>query len=175
MRDHPLNPILVDRAVELWKRALAAPVYNNLAPGEDHMPSMLTNMMLTVAPKDNTPEKLKAFGEALKARIESPTTSHDGTFTYYEDYMGVDYHPSRLLKDAAEDVGLNMPFPIKTGLNIDDDCVSFHMGYASSTMYHYPLADGRWLVTDLTGRADMLKIIACINAGHDLGLTIEPA
>lgn len=175
MRDHPLNPILVDRAVELWKRALAAPIYNNLAPGERHIPSEVTNFLLDQRVKDNTPEKLAAFGEALKSRLNTPTVSRDETFTYYENYMGVDYHPCLMLKGAAEDVGLKMDFPIKTGMTIEDDCVSFHMGYATPNMMHYPLAGGRWLVTDLRGRDDMKKIIAAIEAGNDLGLTIEPA
>lgn len=167
-KNYEPNPIIIDRAVELWKRLLAAPVYNNLAPGERHLPSELANALAYEAPKNNTPEILEAFGHALKATLLVPREGRD----YFHTYLAVDYHPDLALKDAAEKAGLKMPFPIKTSMNLYDDCVGFSIGYAAPMVYHYPLSGNRWLVTDLYG-GDITKVIALANAGVDTGLTIE--
>jgi hypothetical protein len=167
VKNYTPNPIIIDRAVELWKRALGAPKYQNERPGEETLP--LASMLASMTPKNNTPDVLEAFGAALKASllVEDPENGW-----YGKTYLRVDYDPDRTLAAAANTAGLEMTFPWKTTMHIDEDKVSFSIGYGAPDQHHYPLPDGRWLVTTLRGD-EMPKIIERVAAGVDLGLTIE--
>ena len=172
MQEKATNPIIVKRAAEIWKRAMAAPIYNNLGPGEVHVPSMFVNALMSTAPKNNTPEILEKFAAELEKRLLAPVTSRSGDWTYFQNSLCVDYHPDPMLKESADAAGLKMDFPIKTSMYMQDDCVGFAMGYGKPMQYHYPLSGGRWVITDLRGD-DMQIIIGLIERGIDVGLTVE--
>lgn len=162
------NPIIIARAAELWKRALAAPIYQNEEPGFESRPNIMAGMLAAQMAKNNTPDVLDKFGAALVEILMRP---REGS-RYFEQHASVDYGPDRVLQDAADAAGLKMEFPWKTNMTLDTDCVSFSMGYSAPRKYHYPLSGGRWLITTLYGD-DMAKIIARVEAGVDVGLTIE--
>lgn len=169
------NEKIVDRAVELWKRALGAPVYRNTAPGSPgNTPANdMASLMVAVLPKNNTPEILGAFGSALKKLLmEKQPYRHNPESADYIRSLGVDYDPDEILDRAAKEAGLKMKFPWKTNMYIYGDRLMFSTGYAGARMHHYPLPDGRWLVADLSGD-DMDKIIALAASGVETGLTIE--
>ena len=170
MRDYVPNERIVDRAVELWKRALANPVYRNTMPHEpEHAQNEALNAMLATLPKNNTPEILDCFGVALKAALMTPVRSKH-VDPYYQTYLGVDYHPDQMLREAAETAGLKMEFPVKTNMHLAENYVSFAMGYGARHKYHYPLDDGLWLVTSLHGsREDIDALIRYANNGGYAG------
>lgn len=159
MREAP-NEQIVDRAVELWKRALADPVYDN---GGDGLASVLAGM----AKQNSTADVLEAFGVALKAALMTP-----GQYGYL-DILSVDYDPDPTLRAAAEKAGLLTKFPWKTRMFINPDCVAFSQGYGAPDVYHYPLPDGRWLVTRLRGEdiAEVIKLVM----GEAPNFTVEGA
>lgn len=164
------NPIIIARAAELWKRALAAPIYQNEEPGHETGLNMMTGMLAAKMAAQNapTPEALDKFGAAL---IESLMQPREGG-RFFERSLTVDYGACEMLRAAAEKAGITMDFPWKTYMRIEDDSVSFSMGTGARRLYHYPLSGGRWLITTLSGD-DMAKIIAQVEAGVDAGLTIE--
>lgn len=166
MDNYTPNPVIVDRAVELWKRVLATPLYQNERPGEG---GSLAPILAAMAPKNNAPDVLESFGVALKKSLLQEDADQGW---YGKTYLGVDYGPDRTLADAAEEAGLQMQFPWKTSMHIYTDKVCFSIGYGSPDVYHYPLSGGRWLITDLRGK-DIAKLIALIEAGADLSLQIE--
>ncbi|WP_426106402.1 hypothetical protein [Massilia sp. TSP1-1-2] len=176
MRDYQPNPIIVDRAVELWMRALGAPVYRNALLGTPDGIAMAPVMALAaMLPKNNTPDILAAFGVALKRRLlEKQTSTHNPDYHFYADTLCVDYDPCPMLAAAAAEAGLKMEFPCKTHMWIAANYVSFSMGYGARDKHHYPMEGGRWLVTDLRGD-DVDKVIGSIETGAPLGLTIEQA
>jgi hypothetical protein len=77
-----------------------------------------------------------------------------------------------MLEKAAEIAGLKMMFPIKTDMRLDEDYVSFSIGYGAQTINHYPLKDGRFLATTLRG-SDISKIIDHYNTGNPLSLDVD--
>lgn len=151
MNQKPYDPRIVDRAVELWKRALANPVYQTTAPrdGAAHLSHTIFNKLIESSPRNNTPDVLDKFGEALKEIINTP--SERGGYVYSLD---VDYNPCPQLFQSAITAGLNITFPMKSSMYLNEDRVSFSMGYGNPTYYHYPISDNRWVVTTLRGSID---------------------
>lgn len=165
------NERIIDRAVALWKRALAAPVYCNERPNAATLPNVMAGMLASMTPKNNTRDVLDKFGAALKEQLmrECGGLSDPG-YHYYHRHLDVDYGPDQLLRDAAAAAGLSMDFPWKTHMNINHDCLSFSMGYGAPNVYHYPLDNDRWLVTCLCG-ADMRKVIDQVEGRNPHALT----
>lgn len=157
------NMIVVDRAVVLWKDMLAAPKYDN---GDDSPTGGLAFVMMAMMPKNNIPEVLDAFGKALREKLVTPQhyESHGSKWSSYVMSLDVDYWPCKELSEAAQSAGLEMQFPIKTHMHLYDDRLSVSCGYGAETKYHYPLSDGRWLVTTLSG-SDISKILALAESG----------
>lgn len=162
------NPIIIDRAVEVWKQMLSNPKYDNLGEDSPEPPSSissnrLASLITSALPKNNDTETLEKFGEALRHIL-----LNDGLVTekkeYIPIYLSVDYHPDGTLQDAAKAVGLKMEFPWKTTMHLLENHLSVSMGYAAPYVSHYPLKNGRWLVASLEGR-DIDKIIALIESG----------
>lgn len=160
-RDTKPNEIIVDRAITIWKRALSAPKYQIVAQGErrfqDDKSEMLANILPHMIPKNNTSEILTEFGRSLKVIVMAGKVLESGN-TYYDPFLSVDYHPCERLAVAAKESGLNMEFPYKTDMYIGEDHLTWSYGYGAPRQYHYPLADGRWLVTRLYGE-DINKVI----------------
>lgn len=166
------NERIIDRAITLWKRALEAPIYRNEPLGAATSQNLMAGVMATMIPKNNTPDVLDAFGRELK---DSLMRQHQGErnpdYLFYERSLCVDYDPCTLLAKAATTAGLRMQFPWKTYMDIQQDCLSFSMGYGAETIYHYPLANDRWLLTSLRG-GDISKVIAAVDGG-ELKLLVE--
>ncbi len=156
------NERMINRVAEIWKRALANPVYESGNPRHPHLPSMMADAMVRNLPRDNTTEKLNAFGVALAASLMDAGDRH--TLGYYDQHLDVDYQPCGKLRKAAEAAGLKMHFPIKTRMYFCNEFITFSMGYASECEYHYPLKNGRWLVTRLSGE-DIGKVVEYVDGG----------
>lgn len=173
--DKAIPEQIIDRAVVVWKRALANPVYRNTLPHErEHGQMEAMNAMTALLPKNNTTDVLDRFGAELKDLL---TNGYMYTPTYGDKVptlrktrsIHVDYHPDEVLKIAADRAGLKMEFPIKTSMYINQDSLSFSMGYGAPNDYHYPMPNGRWLVTTLSGeKNDCAALVAYADAKGDL-------
>lgn len=161
------NPRIVQRAVWLWRKLLENPKYDNLGntgtPQEKETMGV-ASMMADMIPKNNTSDVLDRFCAALFQKIMD---NHNPWLC-----TSVDYGPDGILQDAAKEAGLDMQFPWKTNVWVQEDFVTVSAGYGAPHMNQYPLSDSRWLITDLRGD-DMPKVIEAIESGIDLGLRIE--
>lgn len=145
-----------DRAVELWKRMLHSPKYDNVGDTgspKERATQRMASMLAATIPSNATEDVLDAFGVELKRLLLDDSLS-----VYSRSSLGVDYGPDKLLSDAAAVAGLKMEFPWKTNMSICCAYVSVSSGYGAECVYHYPLDDGRWLVTTLNG-SDISKVI----------------
>ncbi len=140
------SDLLVKRAVELWKRMLRSPKFDN---GDNGPNGGMASMLATMIPTNTTEELLDKFGVELEKTILTPS-EHSRDY-YPNTSLHVDYGPDKALGDAAEAAGLKCQFPWKTNMWIGDGCVSVSAGYAAANVYHYPLDNGKWLVTSLSG------------------------
>jgi len=152
------------RAVELWKRLLKNPKYDNGAEDQANKMAQLLAMGLN---KNNTDEKLKAFGDELFKKIMNKDEPN-----YSRTSLCVDYGPDKTLDDCAKAAELKMEFPWKTNMYIYKDSVSVRAGYGAESENHYPLGDGRWLVTTLSG-SDIDQVIEYVKGEKPLVLNIE--
>jgi hypothetical protein len=175
MREYVPNPIIVKRTVELWKEMLRKPKYDNLGGTEIHVPSLLSSMLAEQAFKNNTEDVLNKFGEELEKLLLSPVTIlgwDKKPWTRMINSLSVDYAPDQILQLAAERAGLKMQFPWKTDAYLYENQVVVSYGYAAPALHHYPLKDGRWFVSDISG-VDVKKIITLIENGVlDLDLSV---
>lgn len=176
MNQQTIPPHILDRAVFLWCRALAAPVYRNERPGHETLPNLMAATLVEQKPRNNDAATLQRFGQALKYLLihGTPLKNADGTTMLCADrYLNVDYGPCVTLRIAAERAGLEMEFPWKSGMHLNETGVGFHVGYGAEDLEHYQLPDGRWLVTTLRG-SDISKVLQLVAAGAE-GWTVEDA
>jgi hypothetical protein len=166
------NEIIIDRAVEIWKRAVRNPTYDMFAKNDvtsDRTTEVMCASLATMGNKNNKDENvLQKFGEELKKILMTKNENFDS----YPRRLDVDYHPCNELQRAAINSGLKVNFPIKTNMSIGEDSLSFTMGYAAPYVKHYPMPNGKWLLTDLSGE-DVQHVIKHITDGTPLVLTIE--
>lgn len=166
---------IIERAVELWCRALRRPRFDN---GDTSDSGGMTMMLATVlegqqrdkvSDIDAAIDKFRTIlSDAIKASRET-----DGRIPYEFNYLGCDYGPDRALDLAATQAGVpRASFSWKSSVSIHEDCVVAQFGYRATPWRHYPLKDGRWLIADLSG-GDMPKIIAAVEAGTLTDLTVE--
>jgi len=154
--------IIIDRAVELWKRVLEDPEYQVVekdASAEDQIYQAKCSGLANMVPNNATPELLEAFGKELKQRLLKGDEAG-----YKTTSLDVDYHPDKTLADSAQAAGLKLEFPYKTHMHLYFDCVSFTCGYRSEQICHYPMKDGKWLTTTLRG-SDIAKVIEYVEGG----------
>lgn len=112
------------------------------------------------------------FGEPRKNGDYGFTPKH-----LFSGHLDTDYNPTTELRAAAAKAGIpELAFSWKTRVNINryQNSVSTNIGYAASTIYHYPLPDDQWLITDLSGGGDLEKVKAAALAGL-IDLKIEKA
>lgn len=145
------DPILVDRAVQLFVDACRTPKHDN---GDTSLNGFMVSALASLAPNNATDELLLAFAAELRKRLLTPNESG-----YYRDELKVDYHPGAVVGDAADAVGLEMAFPIKTSIVIFGGCVRSQIGSSGPYQWHYQIDDGRWLVSSLQGDADDIDTI----------------
>jgi len=162
------NPIIVARAVDLWKRALAAPKYQHERPEFATLMTDMQSMMAARIPKNNTPDVLDKFGAALHELLLKP--DENGR---HVDYLGVDYGPDSTLQAAADVAGLRMEFPWKTRMYLLSDCVSFSIGAGGHTLYHHPMPNGRWLLAPRHIEHDLGEIARRVDAGDTGDMEVE--
>jgi len=181
IREYEPNPIIVRKAVAIWRGAILVPRYDN---GADDLQNRMAQVLASRLPSNaDEPGVLDKFCDELqrllttKLRFDRDTDFKpidDTVNGYFQVALHVDYGPDLLLTHAAKVAGLRMEFPWKTYMSLDGRCLVWRNGYSAMQRYYYPLdAEGsRWLVTTLSGD-DIDKIIAAVQAGVDLGLTIE--
>lgn len=167
MREYVPNELIVDRAVELWKRMLKNPRFDN---GDNSFVGGMCAALAMTMPSNVDEEKLKVFGDALKKSLMTNTVG-GGSYEYFTSDLSVDYDPCRVLLDAAKEAGLTAKFPWKTSMFLTDEYLSVSCGYGAELVSHYPLSDGRWLMTTLRG-SDISKVIDVINGGEP-GFVVE--
>lgn len=169
MRNHQNAPSLktAERAAEIWKEMLRAPKFDN---GDSSFSGGMASALASMIPTNTTDELLDAFAEDLVKRIMMPSEEYPDYFSNL--MLNVDYGPCRALQASADAVGLKAEFPWKTMVHVFNDFVSVTAGYAAETVYHYALADGRWLVTALMG-ADIEMIKDHVTTGAPLSFRID--
>ena len=144
---------IIDRACELWVRAMRAPIYDN---GDKSPQGLLAEALVASLPRNSDEPVLAKFRQELKRILSEPFTYEpfrEGADPWVArvDSLLVDYHPDQPLRTAAERAGLKTEFPWKTSMHLEHGVVSFRQGYGAHTVYHYPLDSGLWLVTTLRG------------------------
>lgn len=73
-------------------------------------------------------------------------------------YLDCDYGPCELLAKVADNVGLPKElFSIKSQVYLMGNRVSVRWGYSAPTRHYYPLDNGHWLITSLSGDDDDMK------------------
>ena len=155
---------LVRRAAKIWRQLIENPKFDN---GDESMTGAIAVAMVTSIPTKTSPEAFDKFEEFIFQKMMTPLRNG-----YYPNlYLVVDYGPAKALRDAAEEAGLEIQFPWKTAVRVETNCVQVRSGDSSPCVSHYPLPDGRWLVTTLSGD-DIDKVINHIMTGEPLGLTI---
>lgn len=181
-----VSDVIIDRAVELWCRALRNPQHDN---GDKSLAGVLTaglageNAARAIDRVDDYAGAIERFRSILTARLRflrdhhgEPTGEHGpyGPIKHHFDHgLHADYSPERELAKAAEEAGVPLnAFPWKSSVWMSTECVSASFGYAAEDIYHYPLDRGRWLVCRLRG-SDMRAVIAAVEAGILTSFTVE--
>lgn len=177
---------IIERAAELWARALRKPSFDN----GDRSFAGFVGMAMISSLADRKAEqtrdmdtKIDAFRSSLADHLkfsrdhegeETGKTDKYGPIKYYlETYLSTDYSPCRTLCECAAKVGIPIElFSIKSNVSLYHDSVSAAFGYGIEPTYHYPLSDGRWLLCDLRG-AEMPKIIKAVESGLLPELRVE--
>jgi len=155
--DEKIPEIIFERAVYLWKQLLSDPKYDN---GDSSLRGAVASSMAKSLPSNASAEKIDEFGEALKSILmDEQTPEHERRF------LDVDYHPCTALANAAKAVGLKLEFPWKTTIRCQVDYLICSAGYGGEWLYHYPISDGRWLVTTLSG-SEITKVVEYVNGGR---------
>ena len=169
------NEVIVDRAVELWKRVLSSPTFDN---GGGNIESLFAGALASKLAESSkaTPEKLEEFGKHLKYFLMNELSfeeiegkpEKENSHKFIHNSLSVDYNPDSLLASAATRAGLSLNiFPWKTSMHLYDTYLGFGVGYCAPWEYHYPLTGGRWLITKLTGE-DIGKVIEYAEGGTPL-------
>ena len=185
---------IIERAAAIWARALRRPEFDN---GDTSSTGGLAGMMASMNAASATPDdldtKIDAFETILADRLKW-LREHDGEKTgeirnagkpnewaechYFTTHLNVDYGPCAELAWAADRAGIPASlFSWKSSVDIQEGYVSARFGYGAGDVNHYPMPDGRWLLTDLRGTwrgpSDMEKIIAAVAAGTLTGFEVE--
>jgi hypothetical protein len=168
---------IINKAVDLWCKKLVAPSFDNGDKSErGFMAAGLTGMVVEKETEGihDMADRIEKFRAAVTDELirlrDNP--GKDECFSFGLD---TDYHPCRILAEAAEKAGIpESLFSWKSSVSMREDYVSTSFGYVAPYIRYYPLSDGRWLVIDLTGYNDMQKVIdSVVNGDNPLGLTIQ--
>lgn len=176
----PVTDLLIERAVELWCRALRSPKFDN---GDNSERGFFAaglagiNSDTAVAKVDEFDQAVERFRKILVDKLKF-LRDHDGQPTgehgqhgprhyYFDGCLSTDYQPDKDLAEAATEAGVPYKlFSWKSSVNLYSPgavCSSF--GYGAPAVYHYPLDRGRWLITMLRGE-EMPSIIKAVEEGR---------
>lgn len=198
-REYP-SDLIIRRGAFIWARALHAPNFDN---GDNSLVGAFgqglanTNAAFAATKAGDIPARIAAFERELVAHLihvrendGEPMNDADADWyratmrndkeapTYWwSASLSTDYNPDAALTYAADKAGLprNM-FSWKSRVWLHNGFASSSFGYGAGDMYHYPLSDGRWLITDLRAGSgdDIEKLKAAVIEGR-IDLRIEPA
>lgn len=179
-----VSDLILERAAELWVRALIAPKFDNGANNTASlMAGVLTDQMAAKIVADaDYPAALERFRVALVADLKrqrdhagEPDPGREGSVIYLTQSLGTDYGPDRTLAAAAEIAGLpTTVFPWKSLVSFyGGESVCAEFGYRGAPAYHHPISGGRWAITScaLFG-PDRAIILAAVENGT-LALKVE--
>ena len=166
---------IIYRAVELWCRKLKEPVFDN---GDNSHTGLLTNILADniiqcdKSKIDDLDERINKFKEILTKKLIALRDDDSGLFPKWLD---VDYHPCKILTDSANIANIPLSlFSCKSTVNIEHDKIRASFGYAAPYVYHYPLPDGKWLITTITANnEEMQRIFENVMSDNVLGLEVE--
>lgn len=177
-----LDDRCIDRAVELWVRALRKPKFDN---GAYDTPNLIANSLAAnFAAKELSKEleeanafeaKLEVFRRDLSEKIKKRRDSDQHLYRR----LGVDYHPDTYLRESAEVAGISVGlFSIKSDVSFYNHFVQASFGYGAEDVNHYPLDGGleagNWLITTLRGSdIEIIKNAVTINTKWLAKLNIE--
>ena len=167
---------LIERAAELWCRALKSPRFNN---GDDSSQGVFTTALASLnieaaqQKSGDIDSKIEVFRGELSKILLGKKAEQSQRRGYFWADLSCDYAPEDELAEAAAAAGVDTKlFSVKSSVYINDGYVTSKFGYGAVEFNHYPLEDGRWLITTLKG-SDMDKVIASIANGNPLGLLID--
>lgn len=179
-----ISDAIIERAVELWARALRRPTFDN---GDKSFVGVIGMSMLAKIAENKTPddidEKINDFARNLTNHLKF-LRDHAGELTgeqgkrgpvryYFPHSINVDYRPDAALSAAAATAGVPVElFPIKSNVYLHKDYVSASFGYGVEAVNHYPLGEDLWLITTLSGD-DMKIIIPLVQQGRLPELSVE--
>ena len=146
--DSPEYNRLIDRFIMIWKEFITYPKFDNGDNSETGIMTFLLQSSIQANSGKPTPEQLEAFGKRLKELL---TTPNDRGF--YKTHVSTDYGPDATLADAMEFASITSEAPWKTStyINVNSNSLSIASGYGAESQHHYPLKNGKWLVTTLQG------------------------
>ena len=163
---------MIVRAAEIWGKALHNPKFDN---GDNSQAGGLGHMLATMNmqnAKENVPSLVDQVEKFKKVLVSNLIAQRDSG-EYFRGWLDTDYHPCKELAGAANEAGIpHNLFSCKSTVMINEDCVGASFGYGSERINHYPLPNGKWLLTTLTG-SDITKIIDQVMNGNLMGLRVE--
>jgi hypothetical protein len=182
----PIPDHIIERAVEIWCRALRQPKHDN---GDNSATGAMVNVLHTsnmhhdLSKVDDLDAAIERFRTILIEKLKflrendrkpSGKTDKYGPVSYYFRHgLGCDYNPDITLAEAAAEAGVpESAFSWKSDVYMYPDYVRAAFGYAAKDTNHYPLGDGGWLICELSGQA-MPLIIEAVKAGRLPELTVE--
>lgn len=187
MTDRKTPDVIIERAVEIWCRMLANPRFDNGDQSDNGGMAMALHVINASHDLDKVNDfgqRLGAFRRVLTERLKW-LRDHEGEQTgkrlsygpeivRCEYTLSTDYHPEKLLAEAATEAGIpHSAFSWKTDVSFYSPThVSVKAGYAAQDVNHYPLPSGGWLITRLRGE-DMSAIIGAVEDGRLPELTVE--
>ncbi len=184
---NPVSDEIIERVALIWSRAIKAPKFDN---GDRTGATALAGPMAArlarnVTSAEDYPAKVEAFRLALIANLKSerdhdgephPEPRYEGHLRALRPSTGCDYGPDATLAEAAAIADLDTAvFPWKSTVDFyDGTSVSTSFGYGAPDENHYPLGDGRWLITSVQLRGpDRDVILRAVRDGRLPDLTVE--
>jgi hypothetical protein len=121
-----INKIIADKASEKWAELLRNPKYKMTYEGStqsEKLTQAFTNMMVPQLPSNLTEDKLIVFQNKLSKLIRKCDDNYM--------HLSVDYHPDKLLSEAAAEADIEMEWPCKTTMWLYKDKIELRAGYGS--------------------------------------------
>jgi hypothetical protein len=175
MSDTKTPDLIIDRAVELWCRALHRPRFDN-GDSTDRGGMAMALHTINAGHDADTVDDMAAAVERFRTILSSKLKSARDNGGRVNRYLATDYGPEHELADAAKEAGVPTSlFSWKSSVSFySDEYVSASFGYGADDVNHYPLPSGGWLICGLRG-TNMPAIIKAVEEGRLPELTVEPA